>query len=123
MISNFIIIIQWWLKTEFFFKKSSSILRECVLHLSFQPKQQPGNGTAQAAVAAADEFEAGSVFRVGSKKQSLNHLLNFQFEPRGQKQAHNQQGGNGRYNQRGKKKTQDLALKPKYVKEQYLQAK
>jgi len=89
---------------------------------NFQPKQQPGNGTAQAAVAAADEFEAGSVFRAGSKKQSLNHLLNFQFEPRGQKQAHNQQGGNGRYNQRGKKKTQDLAPKPKYVKEQYLQA-
>ena len=114
-------------ETEFFFKKSSAILRECVkyvLHLSFQPKQQqPGNGTAQAAVAAADEFEAGSVFRAGSKKQSLNHLLNFQFEPRGQKQANNQQGGNGRYNQRGKKKTQDLAPKPKYVKEQYLQAK
>ena len=30
-----------------------------------------------------DEFEVGSVFNAGSKKQNINHLLNFQFEPRG----------------------------------------
>ena len=30
-----------------------------------------------------DEFEVGSVFNAGSKKQNISHLLNFQFEPRG----------------------------------------
>ena len=30
-----------------------------------------------------DEFEVGSVFNSGSKKQNISHLMNFQFEPRG----------------------------------------
>lgn len=83
---------------------------------NFQPKQHQ----ATSAIASADEFEAGSVFHPGSKKQNLNHLLNFQFEPRGQKQGQNHQG-RAAY-QRGKKRAQDYAPKPKYIKEQYLQA-
>ena len=101
----------------------------------FQPKQQPGGNVSAgrdhhySAIAPADEFEAGSVFHAGSKKQNLNHLLNFQFEPRGQKGG---QGGGGRgggagnyVSSRGggKKRGQDLMPKPKYIKEQYRQAK
>lgn len=84
---------------------------------NFQPKQHQ----ATSAIAPADEFEAGSVFHPGSKKQNLNHLLNFQFERRGQKQGGQNHQGNRAYgNQR--KRAQDYVAKPKYIKEQYLQA-
>lgn len=50
------------------------------------PSQSRWNPPAAAAFAAAvdeaDEFEVGSLYKAGSKKQSLNHLLNFQFAPR-----------------------------------------
>lgn len=61
------------------------------------------------------EAELGSVFAQGSKKQSLNHLLNFHFKPRqslvgtGRKVAA-RGGGIG-------------TVKHKYNKEQFLQAK
>lgn len=69
----------------------------------------------------ADEFEAGSVFNSGSKKQNINHLLNFQFEPRGNKNAqgkHHHGGGYGGWGHHREK-----IARPKYKKEQYLQAK
>lgn len=34
---------------------------------------------------AEDEPELGSVFVPGSKKQNLNHLLNFMYTPRGER--------------------------------------
>ena len=40
-------------------------------------------GAGKPSVMLEDEFEVGSVFNAGSKKQNINHLLNFQFEPRG----------------------------------------
>jgi len=74
------------------------------------------------AVAEADEFEVGSLYSPGSKKQSLNHLLNFQYAPRT-----DQQRGGGRSNAadrrpRQNKKQQQPVYRPKYSKEQYLQA-
>lgn len=63
-----------------------------------------------------DEFEVGSVFNAGSKKQSLNHLLNFQFEPRGAKKS----SANKNYNRANFHQTESKAVK--YNKEQYLQA-
>ena len=65
-----------------------------------------------------DEFEVGSVFNAGSKKQNLNHLLNFQFEPRGTTKKSHGQRGQGRI-----RKFSDSKSRPKYNKEQYLQAK
>jgi len=72
---------------------------------------------------AADECEFGSVFKAGSKKQSLNHLLNFQFEPRGT-------GARGRdqYYHRHPPANKKSGYyggtqRPKYNKEHYLQAK
>jgi len=67
-----------------------------------------------------DEFEAGSIFNPGSKKQNLSHLLNFQFEPRGNKNkvGHNRENYHG-----GRKKYSNYGMKkPTYNKEQYLQA-
>jgi len=67
-----------------------------------------------------DEFEVGSVFNAGSKKQNLNHLLNFQFEPRGtssKKRNNYHQGSGSRV-----RKFSDSRGRPKYNKEQYLQA-
>jgi len=75
-------------------------------------KLQPSEG-ATAKVISEDEFEVGSVFNAGSKKQNLNHLLNFQFEPRSSRK---QQGGKNR------RRNVSGAKKPKYNKEQYLQA-
>ncbi len=69
----------------------------------------------------ADEFEVGSIFNSGSKKQSLNHLLNFQFEPRGVNSTNGRRkrgGGEG-----GGKRSSGQVTRPKYKKEHYLQAK
>ncbi len=69
----------------------------------------------------ADEFEVGSVFHAGSKKHNMNHLLNFQFEPRGVHQNHHH--NQNRRMSSGTKKKCGSTSRPKYNKEQYLQAK
>lgn len=75
-------------------------------------QQESFGAVAMPTVISDDEFEVGSVFNPGSKKQNLNHLLNFQFEPRDAKtkrfNMHHRSNGGGN--------------KPKYNKEQYLQA-
>lgn len=60
--------------------------------------------------------ELGSVFVQGSKKQSLNHLLNFHYTPRGD----NWNAGN---NVRYQGKSMIATHKHKYNKEHFLQAK
>lgn len=66
------------------------------------------------------EIELNSIYTPGSKKQNLNHLLNFNYVPR--EDSHNvfgrYGGGNGGSNYR-----KSIVKKPKYNKEQYLQAK
>ena len=37
-------------------------------------------GASKPSVMLEDEFEVGSVFNSGSKKQNISHLMNFQFE-------------------------------------------
>ncbi len=74
-----------------------------------------------AAIALDDEFEVGSVFNAGSKKQNLSHLLNFQFEPRGNSSS-NQRSRVSKTSGGGRKKNA-ISSRPKYNKEQYLQAK
>ena len=95
----------------------------------FQPQEKtamsssskPSQSEFNAEVMKEDEFEVGSVFNAGSKKQNLNHLLNFQFEPRGtrdKKRNNSHQGSGSRV-----RKFSDSRGRPKYNKEQYLQAK
>jgi hypothetical protein len=65
--------------------------------------------------------EYGSLFSGGSKKQNLNHLLNFHYEPRGEavpasRQYHLKQNN---YSTKALMATQTH----KYNKEQFLQAK
>jgi len=72
-------------------------------------------GAGKPSVMLEDEFEVGSVFNAGSKKQNINHLLNFQFEPRGS-QANKKSANNT------KQKFFSKSSGPKYNKEQYLQA-
>ena len=69
-----------------------------------------------------DEFEAGSIFNPGSKKQNLSHLLNFQYEPRGSKNKlnRNRENYHGPTNRNG---GQYHAPRKMYNKEKYLQAK
>jgi len=71
-------------------------------------------------VTLEDEFEVGSVFNHGSKKQNLNHLLNFQFEPRSGAAKLPKSSGNRK--SKSSKNREIEAYKPKYNKEQYLQA-
>lgn len=75
-------------------------------------EELPGasNYTKAPSVRLDDEFEVGSVFNAGSKKQNINHLLNFQFEPRSHKHAPKFRNSS------------DSSKKPKYNKEQFLQA-
>ena len=76
-----------------------------------------------------DDFEVESVFRSGSKKQNLSHLLQFQFEPRGTSGRDLRRGERGRNGRNaaaaayGARKRKDSYRRPKYNKEQYLQAK
>jgi len=66
----------------------------------------------------ADEFEVGSIFNQGSKKQSLNHLLNFNYTSR-----HSVSSPRGRGDYRSfRAHTDATKRRPKYKKEQYLQA-
>lgn len=86
----------------------------------FPPKnnaQQFGAAACASKVEYEDEFEVGSVFNAGSKKQSLNHLLNFQFEPRSGSGS-----SNSRTKHHGKNRQRNVSTKTKYNKEQYLQA-
>jgi len=78
---------------------------------------KPSHSEFNAEVMKEDEFEVGSVFNAGSKKQNLNHLLNFQFEPRGSKSKNHQGSSGSRV-----RKFSDSKGRPKYNKEQYLQA-
>ncbi|KAF6203753.1 hypothetical protein GE061_002088 [Apolygus lucorum] len=67
-----------------------------------------------------EEFEAefGSLFLVGSKKQNLNHLLNFHYEPRGETDVVPRQKPSGSVSTRSLMSTHAH----KYNKEQFLQA-
>lgn len=65
------------------------------------------------------EPELGSVFNIGSKKQSLNHLLNFSFASR----DYQHQGERGRDGGKGTKGKLLSTKKHKYNKEHFLQAK
>ena len=67
------------------------------------------------AVEKTDECEAGSLYNSGSKKQNMNHLLNFQYQRRGTNKY--ERGGWTRNADR------ERVVRPKYIKEQYLQAK
>jgi len=67
-----------------------------------------------------DEFELGSVFNPGTKKQNFNHLLNFQYSPRGSA-PNNNRGRNNRGPRRPAKHYQPPARKT-YTKSHYLQA-
>lgn len=62
----------------------------------------------------------------GRKKQNLNHLLNFKFEPRANEMQDGGRSGQkyGRKSMGGKKNGNKAdSFRPKYKKEQYLQAK
>jgi hypothetical protein len=77
-----------------------------------------------------DEFEVGSLYKAGSKKQSLNHLLNFQFAPRAGSEDHHPNGGGrgsgaARFSKnrfRGSGGATQHAGRSTYRKEHYLQA-
>ena len=83
---------------------------------------------AAAAVEDADEFEVGSLYKAGSKKQSLNHLLNFQFAPRASAEEHHANGGRSGGGPRGSNAKNRFrgapqnAVRSTYRKEHYLQA-
>lgn len=67
-----------------------------------------------------DEFELGSVFNPGSKKQNYNHLLNFQYSPRGP--APNSRGHYNNRGSRGKANHYYAPIRKHYNKSHYLQA-
>lgn len=73
----------------------------------------------------ADLAEPGSVMVHGSKKQSLNHLLNFRYEPR-EMQSGASAWGYGK-SMKGFFRNSNRWLPPvqrhKYNKEQFLQAR
>jgi len=69
-------------------------------------------------VTQADEFELGSVFNHGSKKQNYNHLLNFQYSPRGPAPS---RGRNNR-GPRPPAKHYQTHNRKTYTKSHYLQA-
>ena len=82
-----------------------------------QSPQQRGH------VAEADEFEVGSVFKAGSKKQNANHLLNFYTDRRGVG-GNRGDGGGGRRGAASRRFSGKNAYSGhRYIKEQYLQAK
>jgi len=67
-----------------------------------------------------DEFELGSVFNQGSKKQNYNHLLNFQYSPRGP--APNSTRGRNTRDSRVSSKHYQAPVRKSYNKSHYLQA-
>eukprot|EP00092_Neocalanus_flemingeri_P006103 GFUD01006574.1.p1 GENE.GFUD01006574.1~~GFUD01006574.1.p1 ORF type:complete len:764 (+),score=229.46 GFUD01006574.1:359-2650(+) len=68
-----------------------------------------------------DEFELGSVFNPGSKKQNYNHLLNFQYSARG-RNPNNNQGHNNNRGPRSKARNYQEPIRKVYNKSHYLQA-
>jgi len=88
----------------------------------FPQNRNSGSKTPQAnnrnfAVAEEDEIEIGSVFKSGSKKQNLNHLLNFKkYEPRNSG-SNNHRGGHDR-----RRKAKPTGPVITYTREQYLAA-
>lgn len=68
-----------------------------------------------------DEFELGSVFNPGSKKQNYNHLLNFQYSPRGPA-PNNNRGRNNRGQRSHQTKHYQAPMRKSYTKSHYLQA-
>jgi len=86
-------------------------------HQNYNTHQPPQHQ--QHHVAEADEFEVGSVFRAGSKKQNANHLLNFYTERRG---VSGNRGDGGRRNAGRRLSGKNAYSGHRYIKEQYLQA-
>eukprot|EP00092_Neocalanus_flemingeri_P016584 GFUD01017944.1.p1 GENE.GFUD01017944.1~~GFUD01017944.1.p1 ORF type:complete len:763 (-),score=229.83 GFUD01017944.1:609-2897(-) len=68
-----------------------------------------------------DEFELGSVFNPGSKKQNYNHLLNFQYSARG-RNPNNNRGHNNNRGPRSKARNYQEPIRKVYNKSHYLQA-
>jgi len=68
-----------------------------------------------------DEFELGSVFNPGTKKQNFNHLLNFQYSPRGPA-PNNSRGRNNRGPRGQLSKHCNPPTRKTYTKSHYLQA-
>eukprot|EP00092_Neocalanus_flemingeri_P041145 GFUD01044803.1.p1 GENE.GFUD01044803.1~~GFUD01044803.1.p1 ORF type:complete len:764 (+),score=232.07 GFUD01044803.1:369-2660(+) len=68
-----------------------------------------------------DEFELGSVFNPGSKKQNYNHLLNFQYSARG-RNPNNNRGHNNNRGPRSKARNYQAPIRKVYNKSHYLQA-
>ncbi|XP_060814402.1 E3 ubiquitin-protein ligase RNF10 isoform X1 [Bombus pascuorum] len=90
-----------------------------------KPKgQYHGSSKEDTKVVQAELAEPGSVVAQGSKKQNLNHLLNFHYEPR------EMRGGSGTWNHgksiKGLPRNSNRCLprvqRHKYSKEQFLQA-
>ncbi|XP_078277192.1 E3 ubiquitin-protein ligase RNF10 isoform X2 [Rhinoraja longicauda] len=77
-----------------------------------------GNGGRREEVAEVQRAEFSSAQFTGPKKISLNHLLNFTFEPRGQSGSHYDGSCHGRW---GKRNRWGHKHKP-FNKEQFLQA-
>jgi len=95
-------------------------------HKQHFPQNRSGNSGSKtpqvnrnSSVTEADEIEIGSVFKSGSKKQNLNHLLNFKkYEPRNAG-SNNQRGHDRRPRGGGKHKQTPVVT---YTREQYLAA-
>ena len=85
--------------------------------------RQPNYNIKSNKVIKEDEFEAGSIFNPGSKKQNLSHLLNFQYEPRGSKNKVNSNNHSTYQAGATRKGFGHYPPRPRYNKEQYLQAK
>merc|ERR1719419_1337667 len=69
-----------------------------------------------------DEFEFGSVFNPGSKKQNYNHLLNFQYNARGPVSNAINRGRNNRGHRGNSKQHYQAPNRKAYNKSHYLQA-
>jgi hypothetical protein len=98
---------------------------------SFQRRGPPPSQPRWNPVEEADEFEVGTLYKAGSKKQSLNHLLNFQFAPRAEAHGRGNERGGGaskyRRGQHGKQQGgggggHQAGVTARYRKEHYLQA-
>lgn len=82
-------------------------------------------GKEDSKVVEDQEAEIGSVFIPGSKKQNLNHLLNFHYAPRDNALQWRSVGGQRWSHASGNRNSGILAMsnhRHKYNKEQYLQA-
>ncbi len=92
--------------------------------LPHQRSAPPASLSSLVTQTGVDVFEVGSVHRLGGKKRqqlrSLNHELNFQFEPRGPRRGRGHHGG---YMGRKRNGNYDVSNARPYKKEHYLQAK